>query len=180
MNVNHVIVLKFVPIQLIFIVMAMVQQYQLCIIVQPILILLHHLVKVVHHQLNKMVKEKIFRKKKRILFFLLHFKMNVIYQQHKSFLMKQMIKSPLHQHKYFWWLLNGFVIYQHFQVYLFVIRYYFSLSLSKETSSNNVFYWHILILKYHVIWKHEHLLMNSIHLFLYSNNQMMKEGSRNK
>lgn len=179
MNVNHVIVLKFVPIQLIFIVMAMVQQYQLCIIVQPILILLHHLVKVVHHQLNKMVNEKIFRKKTNS-FFLLHFKMNVIYQQHKSFLMKQMIKSPLHQHKYFWWLLNGFVIYQHFQVYLFVIRYYFSLSLSKETSSNNVFYWHILILKYHVIWKHEHLLMNSIHLFLYSNNQMMKEGSRNK
>ncbi len=131
MNVNHVIVLKFVPIQLIFIVMVMVQQYQLCIIVQPILILLHHLVKVVHHQLNKMVREKIFRKKTNS-FFLLHFKMNVIYQQHKSFLMKQMIKSPLHQHKYFWWLLNGFVIYQHFQVYLFVIRYYFSLSIKRN------------------------------------------------
>ncbi len=69
MNVNHVIVHKFVQIQLIFIVMVMVQQYQLCIIVQQILIQLHHLVKVVHHQLNKMVKRNQIFKIKPTVFF---------------------------------------------------------------------------------------------------------------
>lgn len=87
--------------------------------------------------------------------------------------MKLMIKSPLHQRKSFWWLLNGFVIYQRFQVYPFAIRYRSKQietdnvrenissinEQSKETSSNSValilccwssffiFYWHILILR---------------------------------
>jgi hypothetical protein len=71
MNVNRVIVRKFAQIQLIFIVMVMVQQYLLCTIVQQILIQLHHLVKVVHHQLNKMVKRRKFIVKKKCLYYFL-------------------------------------------------------------------------------------------------------------
>lgn len=108
--------------------------------------------------------------------------MNVIYQHHKYFLMKQMIKYLQHQLKFYWWSLNGFVIYQHFQVYLFVIRYdYYLYIYQKKQVQMIFFYWHILILKYHVIWKtwtsFDELDTYIIH---YSNNQMMKEGSRNK